>query len=149
MISKEGAQPHPGADGTAPSRVACQETARVERQNGCQNSKDVKPANNLPVLCQKPHQTAPRRSANNVCGTVRLFTVSHDIMRNNETEQPPMRPEDHGRLRYFMTARMIIVLCGEPDTHDRVLALPMSEQKKEKIIWIFETKSKPISSERA
>jgi len=77
-------------DGTAPSRVACQETARVERQNGCQISKDVKTANKLSAICRKPHQTALHRSANNVCGSVQLITVPCDITRSNETEQPPM-----------------------------------------------------------
>ena len=79
-----------GADGTAPSRVACQETARVERQNGCQISKDVKTANDFPVLYRKPHQTAPRRSANSVYGSVRLITIPRVITRSNETEQPSM-----------------------------------------------------------
>ena len=77
-------------DGTAPSSVACQETARVERQNGCQISKDVQTANKLSVLCRKLHQTALHRSANGVYGLVRLITVSCAITRSNETAQPPM-----------------------------------------------------------
>lgn len=48
-----------------------------------------------------------------------------------------------------MTARMIIMLCGEAGTHDRVPVSPVSEQKKEESLRIYETRSKPTSSERA
>lgn len=79
-----------GADGTAPSRVACQETARVKRQNGSKKMMDVKTANNFTILCRNPHQTAPRRSANNVCRTARLFMISRDATRNHKTDRPPV-----------------------------------------------------------